>query len=283
MMLFKGIGPSFAAAPALRPAAAASTDFVGRSAGGPGLGAAADGRGCSLGFAVAIAGCACLASSTGIRRSRGLRKVSCKAEDGIFPLVDLSDIQSSDARSSTNIPPAPHRAAVFSEKVCAAATFVSSAKSSCVHPDRKDPYLCGDCPRNGKAAGLPSVDMCQEGLNIGNLPGGFAAVCAAASFVSSAKSSCVHPDRKPPNLCGDCPRNDKACGLPPVDLHQEGVPPAGMDATPFAAVCAAAAFVSSAKSSCVHPDRKDPYLCGDCPRNAKMGGLPPLDLCQEQP
>ncbi len=26
-------------------------------------------------------------------------------------------------------------------------------------------------------------------------------------------------------------------------------------------VCAAAAFVSSAKSACVHPDRKDPYLC----------------------
>ena len=59
-------------------------------------------------------------------------------------------------------------------------------------------------------------------------------------------------------------------------------------------VCATAAFVSSAKSACVHPDRKDPYLClfpqyqcdetfcsvgairlphfegGDCPRNPKM-------------
>ncbi|CAJ1451929.1 unnamed protein product [Effrenium voratum] len=105
-------------------------------------------------------------------------------------------------------------------KVCAAA-FVSSAKTTCVHPDRQDPYLCGDCPRNPKSA--------FEGEK----------VCAAAAFVSSAKSQCVHPERKDPYLCGDCPRNGAK----------------------------AFAFVS-AKSQCVHPERKDPYLCGDCPRNS---------------
>lgn len=111
----------------------------------------------------------------------------------------------------------------------ACAKFVFSAKTACIHPERKAPYLCGDCPRNGKA------------LN--------PEVCAAAALVSSAKSSCVHPERKPPYLCGDCPRN-------------------GMTATfDDEKVCAVAAFVSSAKSQCAHPERKPPYLCGDCPRN----------------
>ncbi|CAE7233872.1 unnamed protein product [Symbiodinium sp. CCMP2592] len=86
----------------------------------------------------------------------------------------------------------------FDDKVCAAAAFVSSAKSQCVHPERKDPYLCGDCPRNGfaKAQTAPKKD-----------------VCAAAAFVSSAKTQCVHPDRKDPYLCGDCPRNPKFSNL----------------------------------------------------------------------
>mmetsp|Transcript_6444 Transcript_6444/g.13530 ORF Transcript_6444/g.13530 Transcript_6444/m.13530 type:complete len:244 (+) Transcript_6444:90-821(+) len=115
----------------------------------------------------------------------------------------------------------------------ACAALISSAKSQCVHPERKDPYLCGDCPRNFK-----TVDFDDK-------------VCAAAAFVSSAKSQCVHPERKDPYLCGDCPRN----GFAKKD------------------VCAAAAFVSSAKTQCVHPDRKDPYLCGDCPRNPKFSNL----------
>jgi len=120
----------------------------------------------------------------------------------------------------------------------ACAALISSAKSQCVHPERKDPYLCGDCPRN-----LKTVDFDDK-------------VCAAAAFVSSAKSQCVHPERKDPYLCGDCPRNG---------FFKEA------QKTPK--VCAAAAFVSSAKTQCVHPDRKDPYLCGDCPRNPKFSNL----------
>eukprot|EP00434_Breviolum_minutum_P017157 symbB.v1.2.015144.t1/scaffold1124.1/size136573/10 len=50
---------------------------------------------------------------------------------------------------------------------------------------------CGDCPRNGNV-----LNANRE-------------VCATAAFVSSAKSACVHPDRKDPYLCGDCPRNPK--------------------------------------------------------------------------
>lgn len=41
---------------------------------------------------------------------------------------------------------------------------------------------------------------------------------------------------------GDCPRNGKV-------LNSHG------------SVCAAAALVSSAKSACIHPERKEPYLC----------------------
>ncbi|CAE7211063.1 unnamed protein product [Symbiodinium natans] len=118
----------------------------------------------------------------------------------------------------------------------ACAALISSAKSQCVHPERKPPYLCGDCPRNAKTFDEK--------------------VCAAAAFVSSAKTQCVHPERKPPYLCGDCPRN--------------GFMKEAQD-TPK--VCSAAAFVSSVKTQCVHPDRKDPYLCGDCPRAPKFSNL----------
>eukprot|EP00438_Fugacium_kawagutii_P013490 Skav208883 [mRNA] locus=scaffold270:252528:254389:- [translate_table: standard] len=67
------------------------------------------------------------------------------------------------------------------------------------------------------------------------------AVAQAANWVFSAKSACVHPERKEPYLCGDCPRNGKV-----LNANRE--------------VCATAALVSSAKSACIHPDRKDPYL-----------------------
>lgn len=36
----------------------------------------------------------------------------------------------------------------------------------------------------------------------------------------------------------------------------------GKSARDASQACAAAAFVSSAKSQCIHPERKDPYLCG---------------------
>lgn len=62
---------------------------------------------------------------------------------------------------------------------------------------------------------------------------------------------------------GDCPRNPK------MALTFEQDEKAGTFAGCFAMkfcrpvlqVCAAAAFVSSAKSQCIHPERKDPYLC----------------------
>eukprot|EP00435_Cladocopium_sp_Y103_P061743 s569_g23.t1 len=122
----------------------------------------------------------------------------------------------------------------------ACANWIFSAKSTCVHPERKDPYLCGDCPRNGKV-----LNSNRE-------------VCAVAALVSSAKSACIHPERKEPYLCGDCPRNPKIGAFAQDEK-----------------VCAAA-FVSSAKSQCIHPERKDPYLCGDCPRNGKAQVLLPV-------
>eukprot|EP00933_Yihiella_yeosuensis_P020080 TRINITY_DN16195_c0_g1_i1.p1 TRINITY_DN16195_c0_g1~~TRINITY_DN16195_c0_g1_i1.p1 ORF type:complete len:160 (+),score=34.51 TRINITY_DN16195_c0_g1_i1:79-558(+) len=35
-----------------------------------------------------------------------------------------------------------------SRKVCSAAALISSVKAQCIHPEREDPMLCGDCPRN---------------------------------------------------------------------------------------------------------------------------------------
>lgn len=138
-----------------------------------------------------------------------------------------------------------------------AASDCCGVKASCVHPERKPPRLCGDCPRNDMSVGWPA-EFESEG------------VYAAASFVSSAKSSCVHPERKPPRLCGDCPRNDYKTGgsLPAAEFFEEN--------GSSSCVTACAGFVSSAKSSCVHPERKPPRLCGDCPRNDKMGGVPEL-------
>mmetsp|Transcript_1019 Transcript_1019/g.2898 ORF Transcript_1019/g.2898 Transcript_1019/m.2898 type:complete len:278 (-) Transcript_1019:203-1036(-) len=107
---------------------------------------------------------------------------------------------------------------------CAAAAFISSAKSVCIHPDREFPYLCGDCPRNPKMA--PRV------------PG--------------KESSCIHPDGEGPTSHGGCLRNPKDSGCALEGRRN---------------TCAAAAFISSAKSACIHPDREFPYLCGDCPRN----------------
>jgi len=172
-------------------------------------------------------------------------------------------------------------------QVCAVAAFVSSAKSVCEHPDRKPPYLCGDCPRNGFVAGQDlekqvcaaaafvssAKAVCEhpdrkEPYLCGDCPRnskmpGSSEVCAAAAFVSSAKAVCEHPDRKPPYLCGDCPRNG-VVARGPLDGK----------------VCAAAAFVSSAKSVCEHPDRKEPYLCGDCPRNSFAASAPEATCAQ---
>lgn len=258
-MLLKGWAPSFTEARASKPAGL--LELAGSSVrGSPRPPPTTAGPAC--GIVLAVTGSALLAGPAATRRLRararrslGFQKLPCK-------------VQSNDACSCGDL-----STAAFEQppsdvcRVCAAA-FISSAKSACVHPDRKDPYLCGDCPRNGKTAGVPSVDFKQD-VDTEKGEACFSTVCAAAAFVSSAKSSCVHPDRKPPNLCGDCPRNDKTSGLPPLDLRQEGV-------------LSCAAFVSSAKSACVHPDRKPPNLCGDCPRNDKTCGWPPVDLRQEQ-
>eukprot|EP00444_Apocalathium_aciculiferum_P010247 CAMPEP_0183386596 /NCGR_PEP_ID=MMETSP0370-20130417/2487_1 /TAXON_ID=268820 /ORGANISM="Peridinium aciculiferum, Strain PAER-2" /LENGTH=306 /DNA_ID=CAMNT_0025564949 /DNA_START=72 /DNA_END=992 /DNA_ORIENTATION=- len=142
----------------------------------------------------------------------------------------------------------------------AAAALVSSAKATCIHPDRDDPYLCGDCPRNGKV--MVSAPAADEVVPV--VAG--KAVCASAAFISSAKASCIHPDRDDPYLCGDCPRNGKVmlCEEKRTEGRQQKEDQAF--AVPCKA-CAVAAFVSSAKSTCVHPDRDAPYLFGDCPRN----------------
>lgn len=126
------------------------------------------------------------------------------------------------------------------QKVSAAAAFISSVKATCIHPDREEPRLCGDCPRAQKCL-IPSPKVAPE-------------VRAAAAFVTSAKATCIHPDREEPRLCGDCPRASKC-------------PMAKEDAT---VVSAAAAFITSAKATCIHPDREEPRLCGDCPRAGKM-------------
>ena len=113
-------------------------------------------------------------------------------------------------------------------QVCATAAFVSSAKSACVHPDRKDPYLCLFLSINVMrlfAASEPSdfhtlkvvialatqkwlwplSKMRRQELLLDALPWNFVTtvlqVCAAAAFVSSAKSQCIHPERKDPYLC----------------------------------------------------------------------------------
>ena len=91
-----------------------------------------------------------------------------------------------------------------------------------MHPDRKDPYLCpflsinvmrsepsdfhtfegGDCPRNPKMA---TFEQDEKAGTFAGCSANFVTtvlqVCAAAAFVSSAKSQCVHPERKDPYLC----------------------------------------------------------------------------------
>jgi len=90
----------------------------------------------------------------------------------------------------------------------ATAAFISSVKATCIHPDREFPMLCGDCPRDFEGAGAvqqnQNMDLTEKGI----------ADCskcrtknASASFISSMKAECVHPDREFPMLCGDCPRN----------------------------------------------------------------------------
>lgn len=146
--------------------------------------------------------------------------------------------------------------------VRAVAAFVSSAKASCVHPDRKPPRLCGDCPRDRPAAGLPCSELLESAAE-DSVSAFFVSTgkgSAVASFVSSAKASCVHPDRKPPRLCGDCPRDRRVEDFPLCDLR---------DFTESSEVCSAASFTSSKKFSCVHPDRKPPNLCGDCPNDPR--------------
>ena len=71
---------------------------------------------------------------------------------------------------------------------------------------------------------------------------------------------------------GDCPRNPK---MATFEQDEKAGTFAGCSAnfvTTVLQVCAAAAFVSSAKSQCVHPERKDPYLCR----------VPKFDIKKEQ-
>jgi len=124
-----------------------------------------------------------------------------------------------------------------------------SAKASCTHLDREAPNLCGDCPRDNMMPS-PAAKITEK-------------VCASAAFISSVKPSCIHPDRDAPNLCGDCPRDNMMPSPPAVESKQTG---SGCPAA-TKKVCASAAFVSSAKPACTHPDRDAPNLCGDCPRN----------------
>lgn len=81
---------------------------------------------------------------------------------------------------------------------------------------------------------------------------------ASAALVTSLKIQCEHPDREPPYLCGDCPRN---AAYSSAEAKLKGN---STDEPKFAS----AALVTSLKIQCEHPDREPPYLCGDCPRNA---------------
>lgn len=207
MLCLKGSNPNFLLAPAALPRVAEPQvqrlEAPSRSSGPVGV----------LGFAGSFAATAMMQSLLGRASRAQVRKTSVGARSN----------RSSEEEGQIEF--------ATSNGEVACANWVFSAKSTCVHPERKDPYLCGDCPRNGKA---PT-----------------SSVCATAALVSSAKSACIHPERKEPYLCGDCPRNPKMAAFAQDEK-----------------VCAAA-FVSSAKSQCVHPERKDPYLCGDCPRNGK--------------
>lgn len=115
---------------------------------------------------------------------------------------------------------------------CAVASFVSSAKGACVHPDREFPNLCGDCPRNGKVPGR----LAQQ--DVQSVAAAYAAEApwpaqqptkqALAAFVSPAKQACVHPDQEFSKLCGDGPRDRKMPG--PILGYQQQVYPAGVRA-----------------------------------------------------
>lgn len=215
-----------------------STASLDTRTGGPALA-------CCL-LAVAAAGVAatrasCFAKGCRMRSSQSGSWRSMRAHSGVEERRVMSDTERDELIGR------PHSAlygecpAEFAREMpsmrCAMAALVSSAKSACVHPDREFPYLCGDCPRNGKAPGS---------LLLAVKP------CAAAAFISTAKSTCVHPDREFPNLCGDCPRNPKKIASANGQKNS---------------ICAVAALVSTVKSTCLHPDRDVPYLCGDCPRN----------------
>lgn len=210
MLCLKGSNPDFLLAPATLPRVAEPQvkrlDAPSRSS-GPGV--------------MAVMGLASSFAATAMLRSLGRASRAQVRKTSVGARSNRSSEEEGQIEFAT------------SNGEVACANWVFSAKSTCVHPERKDPYLCGDCPRNGKV------------LNSSG------SVCAAAALVSSAKSACIHPERKEPYLCGDCPRNPKMAAF-----EQDGK------------VCAAA-LVSSAKSQCVHPERKDPYLCGDCPRNGK--------------
>eukprot|EP00404_Azadinium_spinosum_P050451 CAMPEP_0180762760 /NCGR_PEP_ID=MMETSP1038_2-20121128/37544_1 /TAXON_ID=632150 /ORGANISM="Azadinium spinosum, Strain 3D9" /LENGTH=145 /DNA_ID=CAMNT_0022797047 /DNA_START=204 /DNA_END=637 /DNA_ORIENTATION=+ len=102
--------------------------------------------------------------------------------------------------------------------------------------------------------------------------------CAAqdGKVIATAQASCGR-------ACGSCPLNKGAPGhvtpgledavvmdadaAGPLRPSAEGAPLRAEDVfTKHGGPrSAAAAFISSAKASCEHPDREDPYLCGDCP------------------
>jgi len=96
--------------------------------------------------------------------------------------------------------------------VQAAASFITSVKPACIHPDREFPMLCGDCPRDFEGA-MQAAGAVQQNQDTDLNKEGFAdcSKCrtkrACAGFISSVKAECIHPDREFPMLCGDCPRD----------------------------------------------------------------------------
>lgn len=194
----------------------------------------------------------------------------------------------------------------------AAASYVFSAKSQCIHPERKDPYLCGALGNPGVDPAEVEIARATEGSCHRRLEGWairrfqdisewFGRVCRVLSrvllhfgweecprcFAGLRSSSLrvfsevtVHPSRAEGPIfmwcaqfgdlqqavsiewcyCsgGDCPRNG-AASFPQDDQARFSIAAESLLETPQ--VCAAAAFISSAKSQCIHPERKDPYLC----------------------
>eukprot|EP00931_Biecheleriopsis_adriatica_P088901 TRINITY_DN63123_c0_g1_i1.p1 TRINITY_DN63123_c0_g1~~TRINITY_DN63123_c0_g1_i1.p1 ORF type:complete len:190 (+),score=21.14 TRINITY_DN63123_c0_g1_i1:29-598(+) len=108
-------------------------------------------------------------------------------------------------------------------------------------------------------------------------------ITAVACSVIATRSSFLHRPRLRRARCGTlmaahnrnchtCPLRTDACptNAAPEPGQEAAVDPKDVFSSDSA--IATAAMISSMKATCEHPDRKDPYLCGDCPRNAPVGG-----------